>query len=392
MNKITNALSRRRFLCTSAIAATIASVETESYAENEKIADGKKIDPKQILNYQPEMAYRQLGDTGVCLSVISMGGLVNNEDGAIHAYAIDHGVNLVHISTSYLGGRSIESLGKVMQSRREKVYIALKDNLFDGSDYEKGDFSKLDDVLRTLHTDHVDFLMFNRHSADSARDPSIQKSFERLKQSGKVRFSGLTSHGDVKEATGAGIRSGMYHLVNPVLNQPSLESLQEELRLAHDNNVGVMAMKTMKGQKGRGQELAFLKKLLSNPAITTVLKGIGSYEMFDQYRKAVKEQLTAQEDKRLYRYAQANRAKNCMMCDECKRHCPKGIEISTILRCKDYYLEEMNDRLTAYSTFQEIPADKRISSECGQCRKCENACPNGIDIANRLRMASQMFA
>ena len=279
-----------------------------------------------------------------------------------------------------------------MKSRREKVYIALKDNLFDGSDYEKGDFSKLEDVLRTLHTDHVDFLMFNRHSADSARDPSIKESFDRLKEMGKVRFSGLTSHGDVKEATGAGIRSGMYDLVNPVLNQPSLEGLQEELRLAHENNVGVMAMKTMKGQRNSEQELAFLKKLLSNPAVTTVLKGIGSYEMFDQYQKAAKEQLTVQEDKCLYRYAQANRANNCMMCDECNRNCPQGIEISTILRCKDYYLEEMNDRLTAYDTYRDIPTDNRISSECGQCEKCEIACPNGIDIINRLRTASQLFA
>ena len=107
--------------------------------------------------------------------------------------------------------------------------------------------------------------------------------------------------------------------------KPNLEAMTEELRLAQQWGVGVMAMKTMKGLKGLDSEVAYLKKLLSNPAVTTVTKGIGSFDMFDAYLAALKEPLTAAEDRALYRYAQANRSNNCMLCDECKQACPLGV-------------------------------------------------------------------
>lgn len=368
-----------------AAAAVTMGVKSSSAAE-------QKVDPKKILNYQTGMKYRQFGDTDIYLSVIAMGGLVMNENGESHRYAIDQGVNLVHISTSYIGGKSIVTLGEVMKTMRDKVYIALKDNFFSDSDYESGDYSKIDGVLKTLNTGYVDFFMFNRHEADSAKNPKIKDYFEKLKAMGKVRFAGLTVHGDVKGAIGAGIESGMYQLLNPVLNQPNLEAIDEELKTALNKKISVMAMKTMKGLKSREQELAYLKKVLSNPAVTTVVKGIGSTDMFDEYLKAVNQTLTSMEDRRLYRYAQANRSENCMLCDECKGVCPDRIEISTVLRCKDYYYEEQGDRQLALDTYHELPADKRWSSRCEDCRICEETCPNGIKIVKRLDAARQLFA
>ena len=80
-----------------------------------------------------------------------------------------------------------------------------------------------------------------------------------------------------------------------------------------------MAMKSMKGLKGLDSEVAYLKKILSNPAVTTVTKGIGSFEMFEAYLQALNQPLTSAEDRALYRYAQLNRSSNCMLCDDCNR-------------------------------------------------------------------------
>ena len=101
--------------------------------------------------------------------------------------AIERGVNLVHVSTGYLGGKSIQMLGNVLKTRRDQVYVALKDN-----------FDNLDDVLRTLNTDHVDFIMFNRHSEDSARDPRIREQFEKL--SANLARAAITAQGAIAEA------------------------------------------------------------------------------------------------------------------------------------------------------------------------------------------------
>jgi hypothetical protein len=153
-----------------------------------------------------------------------------------------------------------------------------------------------------------------------------------------------------------------------------------------------MAMKTMKGLRGLDLEVAYLKKMLGNPAVTTVTKGIGSFDMFDAYLEALKEPLTSAEDRALYRYAQMNRSSNCMLCDDCKRACPQGVEVSTVLRCKDYYYDQMGDVQTALRTYRQVPLVKAGSEACRACKKCESACPNGIAIVERLLAAREVFS
>lgn len=382
-------LNRRTFLNSGAVAAAaVAGFGTNARAE--ETAKEETVDSKKILNYQPDMRYRRLGETDLYISVISLGGLVNEP--GVHEYGIDQGVNLVHISNSYLGGRSIVDLGKVLKTKRDKVYVALKDNFFSEDDYVKGDFSKIDEWLKVLNTDYVDFFMFNRHDEKSASDPRIKEWFEKLKAMGKVRYAGHTNHDKNLKACGAALESGMFSLLNPVLNYDALQVLEGVLKKAHEKKIGVMGMKTMGGQETIEQQCAYLKKLLSNPAVTTIVKGVGSFEMFDAYKKAAGEVLTSREEMKLYRYANANRSKTCMMCGECKGECPECIEISTVIRCKDYYYGFMGDALTAMATYRELSPSQRWSDKCGDCRKCEEICPNGLKIVDRLASARELFA
>jgi predicted aldo/keto reductase-like oxidoreductase len=370
-------LTRRSFLQAGVMAAVAAGIVPGRTAASDQAAAAP--DPKTIRNYQSGMVYRRLGTTDVYLSVLSLGGLAMVE--SVDEYAIDKGVNLVHAAEGYLGGRSIVSYGNILKRRRDKVYVALKN-----------DFRNLDDALRTLNTDYVDFLMIEGHSVAAAADPRNLELFERYKKQGKVRYLGMTSHSSVKEATSAGIESGMYVMVMPALNQPAFEAMTEELRLAQAKHVGVMAMKTMRGVRDLGLQTAYVKKLMANPAVTTIVKGMDSFEMFDAYQKAMQEPLAAGEDRELYRHAQTNRASNCMMCDQCRAACPRLIEVSTILRCGDYYHDQLHDMHTALATYTSIPQARRDSTACRLCARCESVCPNGIHIVERLEAASRLFA
>lgn len=372
-----NKLNRREFLQTGALAALGIGLGTNQQSKP------AQSDSKKILNYQDDMRYRRLGNSDILLSVLSLGGIGIKKEVAL--YAIDHGVNLVHMSSSYNFGSSIKVLGAILKERRDKVYIALKDSFYDGS------IEDINKPLKIMNTDYVDFLMFNRHRASKVTDPKIVEMFEKWKQQGKVRFAGLTTHEDVKDCVDTGIKSGFYSLIQPALNQPNLELLQEELKQAHEKGIGIMAMKSMKGVSDETMQMILLKKFLNNPAITTINKGFGSFDLFDLFLKTTRETLTSQEDFELYRYAQQNRSNNCMMCGKCKKICPRQIEIPTLLRCSEYYFAQLNDHDSAIEAYQAIPAERRFNAVCALCRKCESVCPNAIQIVQKLKQTADIM-
>ena len=70
---------------------------------------------------------------------------------------------------------------------------------------------------------------------------------------------------------------------------------------------------------------------------------------------------------------------------------PKEIEIPTVLRCKDYYYEQLDDHYSAIDSYRSISPEKRLYSECIECSKCEDVCPNGINITEKLCAANKIF-
>lgn len=372
-------LNRRQFLQIGGFAAVAPAFAADFQNQNSEAA---KEQPRQILNFHPDMRYRRLGNTDIYLSVLSLGG--NSLTREIAHYAIDHGVNLIHMSPAYKFGGAIKELGAVTKEKRQRIYIALKDSF--GTNTEE-----LDQALKTLNTDYVDFIMFNRHDVNKINHPEDLESFEKWRQAGKVRFAGLTSHDEVKACVAKALQGHFYTLIQPVLNQPGLEAMAEELRAAQQQGVGILAMKTMKGIRNADLQQAFLKKICQNPAVTSVCKGFNTFEAFNSYLKIIHENLSYQEDLNLYRYARENRSQNCMMCGECKKNCPFRLEIPTVLRCKDYYHDQQGDPELAKSCYAEIAPERRIHPDCLACKKCQVACPNGIPIASQMVQAHQLF-
>jgi len=119
----------------------------------------------KIRNFKPTMAYRDIGATGIKVSVFSMG--TGNVKPDVLSAAMDMGVNFVHASFHYMNGQSLEMVGKAIKGKTDKVYIALKD-----------DFPSIEEALKVLGVSSVDFLMFNRHNAGDLKKelPSIKTS------------------------------------------------------------------------------------------------------------------------------------------------------------------------------------------------------------------------
>lgn len=152
------------------------------------------------------MKYRELGKTGLRLSVIGFGcsplgnefGPLYEHDGerAAHA-AIDAGINFFDVSPYY--GRTLaeQRLGSALAGRRDRVVLSTKCGRYDKASF---DFSaarvasSIEESLKRLHTDYVD-LLFAHDIEFGDREQIINETLPAmrdLQRQGKARFIGVS--------------------------------------------------------------------------------------------------------------------------------------------------------------------------------------------------------
>ena len=121
------------------------------------------------------MQYRQLGNSGVRVSVIGIGAnrfgsrdVSQVEVDRIIDAVIESGVNFIDTANVYNDGRSEESLGHALKGRMDKVVLATKfsfsrkdcANSWGASRYQL--MQAIDKSLRRLQTDHIDLYYAHR--------------------------------------------------------------------------------------------------------------------------------------------------------------------------------------------------------------------------------------
>lgn len=129
--------------------------------------------------------------------------------------ALDRGITYFDTAPGYGGGISESVIGRALGADRKGIFLATKtpSTRRDPSSIREA----LDESLRLLRTDHVDFLQF--HGAWYSDDDAAQilegggiETYERLREEGKVRFLGFTAespNGAVERL----IRSGRFDAV-----------------------------------------------------------------------------------------------------------------------------------------------------------------------------------
>ena len=157
------------------------------------------------------MRYRTFGKTGIKVSALGFGCMRFPvlEDGSIHEeeaismlrHAIDEGVNYVDTAYPYHGGNSELVVGKALKDGyREKIYLADKCPVWLLKEEE--DFDRyLDEQLKKLQTDHIDFYLL--HALTRDRFETAVKKFHLVdkmkaaREEGKIRYLGCSFHDEV---------------------------------------------------------------------------------------------------------------------------------------------------------------------------------------------------
>ncbi len=151
------------------------------------------------------MEYRQLGSSGVRVSIIGLGtnrfgseALPSKEVSRIIDAALDLGINFIDTANSYTNGRSEETLGQALKGRIDKFILATKfsfprkdgPNTWGTSRYHM--MQAIEASLRRLQTDHVDLYYVHRWD-DTTPIQETLRALDDLVRAGKVRYVGASA-------------------------------------------------------------------------------------------------------------------------------------------------------------------------------------------------------
>ena len=194
-------------------------------------AEAAKVNPKQVRNYNELMEYRKLGRTGLWCSHVGLGGHNRSPDqetrNRVVATALDLGINYFDTTSD---GEAIE-LGTALKAcnGRDRAYVvrdflqARDPNLRQApeADYKREVRAHLERGLQQLQTDCVDVYRITPPEGNPEAEPVSQgpmpsgwpmeefwtvqwfaEEFEKLRDEGKCRFLGLSTHNPAFQAKG----------------------------------------------------------------------------------------------------------------------------------------------------------------------------------------------
>lgn len=198
------------------------------------------------------MEYRELGRTGLSVSAVGFGawaiggGWGDTDDAeslaALHA-AVDAGVNFVDTADGYGAGKSEQLIGRLIEERRERIYVAtkagrrLQPHVAEGYTY---------DNLRTfaersrerLGVDSIDLLQLHCPPTAVYWQPWTFEALERIQGEGIIRNYGVSVE-QVAEARKALEYPGL-KTIQIVFNAFRHKPIDELFPLAREKRVGII--------------------------------------------------------------------------------------------------------------------------------------------------------
>ncbi|MGI9591912.1 MAG: aldo/keto reductase, partial [Myxococcota bacterium] len=353
-------------------------------------------------------SYRRFGRTGWNVSDIVLGtGRIRGEDGErIAREALDRGVNYFDTSPDYSGAGSEQAMGRAIRGVRDKLFIATKfctpiGHLPPGTPVAKYK-EAVEASLGRLGTDYVDLVHI--HSCDQVDrllDPNVHEAFDRLKQEGKVRFLGFSTHTpNLVEVTEAAIDSGRFDVMMLAYHHGLWAPVDDLMRRAREEqDMGVVAMKTLKGAKHRGLTdfqpyaesyvQAALKWSLSNPNVSCAVISFFEPQHVNEYLAASGQPFSERDVSVLRRYDDAIAGSYCgPHCGQCLSSCPEGLPIHDVLRHRMYF-EDYRWEKEGLRLYAQLDKQADVCASCSA--PCAGSCPYGLPIQERMTEAHELL-
>lgn len=349
-----------------------------------------------------------LGRTGLRVPDIGFGSSRLDGDEALVRHALDRGITYFDTAGSYTGGASEATLGRALEGVRDRVTLATKVGA--AADATRDDMMRaLEASLRRLRTDHVEvYFLHAVNDVDRIANPEWPEFLSRAKRQGKILWSGMSGHGgrlaecvdhaldhDLADVLllahnfgqDPGFLQQFTESFDFVAVQPDLPRLMAK---AKQKNVGVIAMKTLRGARlndmrryekaGATFAQAAFRWVLAGPSVDSLVVTMRSPEMVNEYLEASGSGTPSRADAALLaRYEAAQGRVQCRFgCGACESACPAGVPIAEVMRTR-MYAEDYEDVAFAREEYATLG---RAAAPCASCahQRCLGACPHGLPI------------
>jgi len=328
--------------------------------------------------------------------------------------AYNQGVN--YYDTAYIYPGSEEALGTILKNNgiREKVYVATKLPHYLIKSVE-GAEKIFNEELKRLKTDYIDYYLMHMltdlDTWNNLLKMGLGEWIEEKLKSGKIRNIGFSYHGSTdkfKELIDA-YDWDFCQIQYNYMDETS-QAGREGLCYAASKGIPVVIMEPLRGGRlvdllptpakklfenveTTPAELAF-RWLMDQKEVTCVLSGMNSLDMVNE-NVAIAKKATpghfSDEDRALVEAVKGKIMETvkvgCTGCAYCMP-CPAGVDIPVTFRCyNEVYSEAKSGARHEYMQCTAFRKNQSSASQCIGCGKCEQHCPQHIEIRKELKNA-----
>lgn len=329
-------------------------------------------------------------------------------------YAANNGVN--YFDTAYVYGKSEYVLGKALSGGlREKVIIATKSPVWEIEKSEEFEIY-LAKELERLQTDYIDFYLLhglNKKTWEKVKKFKLFERLDKVKKDGRIKYGAFSFHDDLslfKEI----IDSYKWDMCQIQLNfmGEDYQAGVEGLKYAASKGIGVVIMEPLLGgllgsnvsqdiidrwnQSGAVRtpaEWAF--KWLGNfPEVSVVLSGVSTMDQLKEdieiFENVLPNSLTKKEIevfKKIKKLYNSKWKVGCTGCSYCMP-CPSGVNIPRVFSLYNNIFS-IDDQAIGKEKYKFCCDFGEDASQCTECAKCEEKCPQHVPIIDKLKEAHE---
>ena len=371
------------------------------------------------MKYRPDRYGRQISQLGYgCMRFTRKGGSIDYEKAEREVMlAIEKGVN--YFDTAYLYPGSEELMGRIFEENkcRDKVLIATKLPQYMTRSAAAID-KTFNEELSRLRTDYIDYYLMHMFTDiaewERLKALGIEDWIAKQKESGRIRNIGFSYHGETE-------------MFLKILNaydwdfcQIQYNYLDEHsqagrrgLRAAAEKGIPVIIMEPLRGGKlvdlpdkarealaadshGYTPAELGLRWLWNQSEVACVLSGMNSEAMVNENCRIASEaepgHLTEEDLQIVEQIKQIIREREKVGCTGCRycMPCPKGVDIpGNFYYYNLKYMEKSSRARFEFAQNMGLRKEPGFASQCVGCGKCEQHCPQHIDIRAKLKEADR---